>query len=172
MHEAEHLAMTHYKTNQKQKKTKKQDVQDRIDMGVGLNIGLTTGGKARLIATLEPGVVVGVDLDIGTIIFISELTASGILGWSFQPGNHVIRPYVTAGAGQGILFAILVAAAGPVSHLGGGIEWKPARWLGLGLEGGVNTMHGHRSAGMSGERESDQVIHFPYARLNLMFYFL
>ena len=55
-----------------------RSVRDMLDIGLGLNVGLTTGGKARLIATVGPGLVVGVDLDIGTVIFLSEMTASAI----------------------------------------------------------------------------------------------
>ncbi|MGK5086174.1 hypothetical protein WDW86_01335 [Bdellovibrionota bacterium FG-2] len=143
-----------------------------VDMGIGINLGLTTGGKARLLATVGPGLVVGVDLDIGTVIFLSEMTASAILGWSFEMGRQAIRPYVTLGAGRGGVFALLAAASGSITHTGIGLEWKPARWFGLGLEGGMNVMGAHTTQGIGGTHYDTKPIEYPYARLNFMFYFI
>ena len=53
-------------------------------------------GAARLLATLGPGVVTGVDIDAGTLLFVTDLSVSGILGWSFEAGRHIIRPYLLA----------------------------------------------------------------------------
>ncbi len=132
-----------------------------IDMGVGLNLGFVPGGKARILATLPSGAVVGVDVDAGTLLFITEASISAIFGWSFEVGQHVIRPYVTVGGGGALLFAILAAAAAPTVHTGVGVEWKPARWFGLGIEGGVSLLVGEEANGL-----------LPYARLTAMFYFL
>src|SRR5690606_11138488 len=81
-----------------------REIGEVLDLGLGLNIGITTGGKARLLATLESGFVVGVDVEIGTVIFLSDITASAIFGWSFEAGKHVIRPYATIGGGTQAIF--------------------------------------------------------------------
>ncbi len=135
---------------------------DIFDIGLGLNIGLTPGGKVRLLATLDNGLVVGVDLDVGTIIFISDATISGILGYSFEVGRHIIRPYLTVGGGSSAIFALFAFAEGRIFHGGIGFEWKPARWFGLGLEGGVNVFDC---------TNCDATVAYPYARLTVMFYF-
>jgi hypothetical protein len=134
---------------------------DIIDLGLGLNIGLTTGGKARLLVTLDNGIVAGVDLDIGTILFVTEATASGIFGYSFQAGKHVIRPYLTLGVGSAVVWAIFAADNASLLHAGAGVEWKPARWFGLGLEGGVMHLDYERAEGS---------VNVPFVRLNVMFY--
>ena len=141
--------------------------RDPLDFGIGLNLGITAGLKARIVGTLRPGVVVGVDLDIGTIIFLSEATASAIVGYSFEPGSHVIRPYVTIGGGNGVAFAIFAAENTKLAKAGVGVEWKPARWFGLGLEGGITAWFHDQ-----GDKKGELLGMFPFARLNIMFYFL
>ncbi|MCC7440004.1 MAG: hypothetical protein IT285_00125 [Bdellovibrionales bacterium] len=143
-----------------------KSLKDRMDLGLGLNLGLTTGLKARVLAILDNGFMVGVDLDIGTILFISDATASVVAGWQFMAGNHALRPYVTVGVGGSTVFAILAVASGTIYKAGVGFEWKPARWFGLGIEGGV-AMIDYNDAQTSAEN-----IVFPWGRLNVMFYFL
>lgn len=136
--------------------------RDGLDVGVGLNLGFTSGGKVRVLATLGPGLVVGVDLDAGTVLFFSDLSLSGVLGWSFEAGRHIIRPYVLAGAA---VLSPSNSLQGPVGavHAGFGIEWKPARWVGLGLEAGLNIIPPQGTGDGGG---------LPWARLCLTFYFL
>ena len=138
--------------------------RDHIDMGLGINLGLTTGGKIRVLGILDNGFMAGVDLDLGTVIFITDATVSGIVGWEFRAGRHALRPYLTLGYGEAAIFALFAAAEGKVFHGGLGFEWKPARWFGLGIEGGVNVVDITSS-------DSESVA-IPYGRLNFMFYFL
>lgn len=155
------------------RKARDRSAGEIIDLGIGLNVGLTSGGKARLIATIDSGFVVGVDVEVGTIIFLSEKTASAILGYSWQKGRNLVRPYITLGGGTGSIFAILAIAQGPIFHGGAGIEWKRTKWFGIGLEGGLNVLSNFDTNGIGGtDHNSEDTVTYPYARLNFMFYLL
>lgn len=123
-----------------------------IDVGFGIKIGFTFGLKVRGLATLGPGLVLGVDLDAGTSIFLSEATASVILGWSFDVGSHVIRPYAAVGGGVGYYLIIPnIFYEGPVVRVVlPGVEWKPRRRFGSGLELGLIFWPGEGLVGPSG----------------------
>lgn len=140
--------------------------RDPVDIGLGLALGLTTGGKIRVLGTFDSGFVAGVDLDAGTVIFVSDATASAIVGWSFNPGGHIIRPYLTVGGGSGVIFALIAIAEATVLRGGAGLEWKPARWFGLGLEGGLETFFYKE-----GQKTGEVIGAIPFGRLTVMFYF-
>lgn len=152
----------------------KREAYSDIDFGAGIDVGLTTGGKGRLMVSINRGPVVGVDLDLGTIIFISEATASLVAGWSFEPGDDVIRPYVTVGAGQGVVFALLAAGRGPVVKAGAGVEWKPTQWFGVGIEAGYAVLTPEQTSGIGSDGQWEDGEHdpiaYPFGRLTFMFY--
>jgi len=143
-----------------QTSTRSHSIGSMIDIGVGVNIGITTGAKVRVIGRLANGLTAGVDLDAGTLIFVSDATVSGILGWSFDISGDLIRPYFTVGVGGTAIFALFDIVEGAILHVGAGVEWKPAKWVGIGIEGGENMASFGDTGGV-----------YPYVRLTTMFYF-
>jgi hypothetical protein len=127
---------------------------DVFDVGVGLDMGMLPGLKIRVAGT-SGRLFLGADLDVGSLLIINDLTVSGIMGGSYEVGaRQVIRPYGTLGTGYAVgIFGV----AGPVLHGGLGVEWKPGRAFGLGVEGGATSIMGEGGG-------------YPYARLTTTVY--
>jgi len=131
----------------------------RTDLGVGLNVGLLLPGfKARLIHVTRPGLTIGLDADLGSVVLLTSVTASAVVGYDARLGERQRgRVYGRIGGGNLIVLSSEGGYNSGALNLGGGAEWRPGRWFGLGLEGGALRSH------------PDTV---PYGQLTLMLYLL
>lgn len=151
------------------------------DIGLGVNVGFTTGGKLRMAFALPPAglerdrhnFLVGIDLDVGTGLILFDSTASLIVGYELHRDRvgaprgraRAMRIYGTLGGGRSAVWAIFDVVRGGILHAGGGIELKTSRWFGIGLEGGANLFMG--TGAIYGE--STQAV-VPFGRFTAGFY--
>jgi hypothetical protein len=138
---------------------------DPIDIGVGLDLGITSGLKLRALGTFDSGLVLGLDADVGTLLFYSDATVSGVVGWRLPSELTLLRPYARVGAGFGVVLMLLGGddPTRDVAHAGLGLEWKAGRAFGLGVEGGWEGLY-------QGPLFQSQANHLPYVRATAMIY--
>ncbi len=147
--------------------------------GAGLVAGVLPGIKIRPTfcfdgGTADGGFLLGGDIDVGTLILVTTVTASAVVGWQFPSG---FRLYATVGGGLLHKTGFMESPEDPdvaIARLCGGFEWRFLRWFGLGIEGGVNTdfrekqtYHQEFGGGSSTKTESSTL---PYFGLTIMFY--
>lgn len=117
-----------------------RDVRELLDLGVGVSVGLPLGLVGRAMVVLQPGLMLGAEVSLDTVLIYRQITGGLLVGWEFDVGGHRIRPQVSVTFGEG---AVEVGGLGrggfPVMVCSGGVEWKPTPWLGLGLSGGYAT---------------------------------
>jgi hypothetical protein len=106
--------------------------RDTHDLGLGIDAGGPFGLKLRYTWSGDSGLVLGADADAGTVFYVSDATISALLGYWL---SNRVRVMLIAGVGT---TAIMNGYAGPIAHVGAGIEWKPRKWFGFGAEGGYN----------------------------------
>jgi hypothetical protein len=107
-----------------------------VDVGAGVALGVTSGLKLRLLAVLDSGLSLGLDLDAGTIGLVSDATANAFIGYDVQPARQTVRLYLTVGGGPAKMYSDGIGAA---MRATAGAEWRATRWIGLGAEAGVIT---------------------------------
>lgn len=115
----------------------------RIDVGVGLDVGLITPGlKGRVLRVAPSGFVAGIDVDVGSLFLLNAATASVVLGHELElRGNHRLRPYGRIGGGMFVQLSTMQRGYyGPQGLVGAGLEWRPGRHFGLGLEGHASVL--------------------------------
>jgi hypothetical protein len=156
-----------------EREVQKRGLRDQIDLGIGFGLLMTTGPKVRVLATLESGLIAGVDLDAGTAIVISDAAVSALVGWEFRmEKNKALRLYGTAGLGKAVKLDLSDGDQhGKIVRLGLGVEWKPAKWFGLGFESGIAKEHHFQEETEYLDPYGRRDIEYPYIRGTAMIYY-
>jgi hypothetical protein len=89
-----------------------------------------------LLAVLESGLSLGLDLDAGYVGLVADATANAFIGYDIQPIRQMVRLYLTVGGGPASMYSYGI---GPAFRAAAGAEWRATRWIGLGAEAGVLT---------------------------------
>jgi hypothetical protein len=105
-----------------------------FEVGYGFNLGLAPGLKFRGLGLLDSGLILGVDLEADFAGIVADASVRALLGYRFDLGDQTVRPYLAVGGGA---VGVYSHGVGPAWVLAAGAEWRPLRWLGVGLEGGV-----------------------------------
>jgi len=142
-----------------------------VDVGYGFCIGYPVGGKMRLLNTFGSGVILGMDVDVGTILIWNSVSAGAVAGYSFGT-EQIVRPFVVAGVGEAYhLYGDLAGMKLDwFVHAGVGLEWKPSHSFGFGVEGGVEAIGFHVDPHSNPSHWIDANSALPFVRFSFIFY--
>lgn len=146
--------------------------RDTHDLGLGINAGGPFGLKLRYTWTGDSGLMLGADADAGTVFYVSDATISFLLGYWM---SNRTRLMLIAGVGT---TAMMNGYAGPIAHMGAGIEWKPRKWFGFGGEGGYNLglrypkKPSDEDLGADADDWEPKLAGYIFGRLTVTFYFI
>lgn len=116
--------------------------RDRLNVALGLNIGVLPGVELRVLGITDVGFMVGASLRAGTFILASDAGWQAIVGWEFQQAHGRVRPYLTFGAAKYVVFPILGSTEQGTEYKAGlGCEWKVSKSFGLGFSGGFGSTY-------------------------------